>query len=95
MAVSRGKDFTEEACLGCSEMSRSLYPPTSTLEVYIEDLTGLSHVHHPGGLSTPDCSRKPASLKMVPTVGTMGRKDISGMTKEGEGPLIAWILLID
>ena len=51
VAVSRGKDFTEEACLGCSEMSRSLYPPTSTLEVYIEALTGLSHVHHPDGLS--------------------------------------------
>ena len=39
-----------EACLGCSKM-RSLYPPTRTLQVYIEALTGLSHVHHPDGLS--------------------------------------------
>lgn len=51
MAVSQAKQLTEEACLGCSKMSRSLYPPTRTLEVYIEALTGLSHVHHPDGLS--------------------------------------------
>ena len=30
---------------------RSLYPPTRTLQVYIEALTGLSYVHHPDGLS--------------------------------------------
>lgn len=51
VAVSQAKQLTEEAYLGCSKMSRSLYPPTRTLEVYIEALTGLSHVHHPDGLS--------------------------------------------
>ena len=46
-------------------------------------------------VTTTLCSLKAVSLKMVPTVGMMGRRHISGMKKEGEGPLTAWILLID
>lgn len=76
-------------------MSQSPYLPISILRAYIKAFTGFSHIYHPGGLSTPDCSHKTASLKMGPTVGTMRRKHISGMKKEAEGPLIAWILLID
>lgn len=36
---------------GC-KMNRSLHLPTKILKVYIEALTGLSHVDHPDGLKT-------------------------------------------
>ena len=36
---------------GC-KMSRFLHPPTIILKVYIEALTGFSHVYHPDGLNT-------------------------------------------
>ena len=93
--VNKRGNLHRRLAIGGCKRSQSPYLPISILRAYIKAFTGFSHIYHPGGLSTTDCSHKTASLKMVPTVGTMLRKHISGMKKEGEGPLFAWILLID
>lgn len=41
-----------EVYLGCSKTSRSPLPPAKSLNIYIETLTGFSHIHHPGGLNS-------------------------------------------
>lgn len=66
------QEFTEEACLGCSEKRRSLRPPTSIFKVYIERLTGLRGARHPDGLSTTLLAHA-CVLKATPAVGVEGR----------------------
>ena len=53
-------------------MSRSLYLPTKTLNVYIEALILFSQEYCPDGLNNTICL-KAVSLKMVPTVAMMGQ----------------------
>ena len=51
-----------------NKISRSLYSSARILKVYIETLTGFSHIHCKM-LSTMHCSFKVVSLKMAPTLG--------------------------
>ena len=58
-------------------MTSSPHPPTSILKVYIEALTGFSHIHSPDGLDNTLLSQG-----YVPTVGMVGRVYIP---RTGEG----------
>lgn len=74
---------------GRCKMSRSLHPPTRISSVYIEAFTLTCVVQV---VSTTPYSVKAMSLKMAPTVGTVGSthsKDMGG----GEEPPIALIQL--
>ena len=76
-------------------MSRSPYLPARILEVYIEALTGFSHVYCPDGLSNTILSQG-YLLVIAPTVGTMGREYIprTGVWG-GEEPPKDWVQLSD
>lgn len=68
--------------LGGHKASRSLYPPARIFKVYLEALTGFSHVCHPDGLEiTTHCFLKTVSLKMAPTVEWVGQTYILGTEK--------------
>ena len=78
------------------KVSGSLHPPTRILEVYIETLTGLSHVYCPDGFNNT-CSLKAASLKIALTVGMVCRTSIprteEGMRSpwlSGSSPWVNW-----
>lgn len=54
-------------------MSSSLHPPATILKVYVEDLTGLSHVHSPEGLNNPLFPQGCMLDKTAPSVGVLGK----------------------
>lgn len=66
--------------VGGLKMSKSLHPPARILKVYIQTLTGFSHIHNPGGLNNTLLSQGYV-LETASTVG-MGGKHI---TRAGEG----------
>ena len=57
-------------------VSRSPHPPARILTVYIQVLTGFSHVNHPDGFHT--FSLKATSLKTAPTAGTWAERTFQG-----------------
>lgn len=60
--------ITCEVCLGRHKMSKVSAPrPTRILKIYMEATYNIQLV------STPHCSLKNVFLKMVPTVGMVGR----------------------
>jgi len=59
--------------MGSLKMSRSLTQPTRILKVYIEALTGFSHIFCPDGLSNNTLFSQSFMLGTAPTVGTVGR----------------------
>ena len=78
--------------LGSSKMSRSPHLPARILKVYIEALTGFSHVYVQM-VSTTRCSLKATSFNMSPTVGKVGRTHVSRTQEVGEEPPIAGVQL--
>lgn len=61
--------------MGSQKMTRYLHSPTRILKVYIEVLSGFSHVTVQM-VSTTYFSLKVVSLKMAPTVGMVRRVDM-------------------
>ena len=59
--------------LGGCKLSKSLHPPTRILKVYIEALTGFSHIFSPGGLNNSAFLSQGYILEMAPSVGMVGR----------------------
>lgn len=80
-ALLTSKGAYIEACLGSCKKSRSPHPPGRILEVYIEALTGLSHV------SSPDVSRayytQGCVLENCSHCGNTGQKTYSKVREEG------------
>lgn len=60
-----------KACRRCHETSGA-HLPARILEVYVEDLIGVSHVHHPDGLHNTLLSQG-CALETAPAGGTVGR----------------------
>lgn len=68
--------------MGSYKASRSLHSPTRILKVYIEDLTGFSHVYYPDGLNDTLLSQVYV-LVMAPTVGRVGSTYIPRTGRRG------------
>ena len=87
------QDLHTRLVLGSCKMSRSSHLPTRILRVYIETLTGFSPAYHPDALNmfaplrlhSENCSH----------CGNSGQNTHSKDEGGGEGPSIAWILLLD
>lgn len=78
--------------LGGHKTSRSLFPPTKTLKVYIEALTGFSHVYHSNGLNN-SMSFQGCVLENGSGCGNGGQKTYSKDRAGGREPLIAQVQL--
>lgn len=62
-------NLPSRSVLGSCKKSRYLYPPTQISKVYLEALGGIRCIYPPDA----HCSLRGVSLKMAPTVGTVGR----------------------
>lgn len=76
--------------LGNWKMNTSSHQPTRILKVYVEALSGLSHVYRPDGLENTLLSLSYA-LGTAPTVGIVGRTVCSKERRGGEEPSIAHV----
>lgn len=70
-----GGSLDEQGDLSYPQDKEFFTPICPILKVYIEALTAFSYVYHPGDATTLG-SFKAVSLKMAPTVGSLGRKYI-------------------
>lgn len=91
--LSGARGLPCQACPGRCKPSRSARPPGTTLKVYVEALTGRSHVYRPD-VSPAHYSLQAVSWGKATAPAVPRRTEVCSEDRgEGEGPPTAWVQL--